>query len=157
VTFRKAVEGTPHLEGAWRAGLGALRTRDRGHIEPSDPRRLQGSVDIDGALRNPQPNANRWDFAIGYRHTDREKDCIYWVEIHTAEDKEFKVVLRKMEWLRTWLTGDGKILNQFERDFVWVSSGANLLTLGAPQLKQLAQLGLQQKTRRLRIPSQRTH
>lgn len=156
MTFREAVQGTPHLERAWKPGLGALRTRDRGHIKPSDPRRLQGSVDVDAALREHEPNANRWDFAIGYRHTNRPKDCIYWVEIHTADDKEFDVVLRKMNWLRDWLAGDGRTLNQFESDFVWVSSGANSLTLGAPRLKQLAQLGLQQKTKFLRIPSART-
>jgi hypothetical protein len=39
--------------------------------------------------------------------------------------------------------GPGSLLNQFERDFVWVSSGATSFTLGAPQRKKFAQLGLQ--------------
>jgi hypothetical protein len=116
---------------------------------------LKGSVDVDGALQNQQPNAHRWDFAIGYRHANRGEDCVYWVEVHTANDKEVNVVLDKLRWLRNWLAGDGKLLKQFERDFIWVSSGATSFTLGAPQLKQFAQLGLQHKGKVLRIPSVR--
>jgi hypothetical protein len=112
-------------------------------------------VDVDRALQKRQPNAHRWDFAIGYRHANRQEDCVYWVEIHTADDKEVKVVLKKLDWLRNWLVGNGSLLAQFERDFVWVSSGATSFTLGAPQLKQFAALGLQHKGRVLRIPSAR--
>lgn len=136
-------------------GLGALRAQDRPHVAPEDPRLLQGSADIDSALQILEPQAHRWDFAIGYRHTNRKRDCLYWVEIHTANDKEVAVVLDKLRWLRTWLEGDGKLLNQFERDFVWVASGATTFTLGSPKLKQFAQLGLQHKGRVLRIPSMR--
>lgn len=147
---------TPHLANAWMAGLGALRAQDRTHVDPEDTRRLKGSADVDRALQADQPNAHRWDFAIGYRHTNRTKDCIYWVEVHTANDKEVKVVLDKLRWLRTWLAGDGKLLNHFERDFIWVSSGATSFTLSAPQLKQFAQLGLQRKGRVLRIAPARS-
>lgn len=136
-------------------GLGALRAQDRPHVDPSDPRQLKGSVDVDGALQEQEPNAHRWDFAIGYRHANRQKDCVYWVEIHTADDKEVGVVLDKLRWLRVWLSGNGIPLNQFERDFIWVSSGATSFTLSAPQLKQFAQLGLQHKGKVLRIPSVR--
>jgi len=146
---------TPHLANAWLSGLGALRAQDRPHLDPEDPRRLRGSADVDSALRAHQPDAHRWDFAIGYRHSNRTKDCVYWVEIHTANDKEVKVVLDKLRWLRAWLADGGNLLNQFERDFIWVSSGSTSFTLGAPQLKQFAQLGLQHKGRVLRIPSVR--
>lgn len=155
MTFKNAVRNTHQLEEAWRAGLGALRARDRPHVNSSDPRQLKGSVDVDSALQKKQPNAHRWDFAIGYRHANRQEDCVYWVEIHTANDEEVKVVLKKLRWLRNWLVGSGSLLNQFERDFVWVSSGATSFTLGAPQLKQFAELGLQHKGRVLRIPSAR--
>jgi len=124
VNFKRAVRKTPHLADTWMEGLGALRAQDRPHVAPEDPRRLKGSVDVDSALQTHQPNAHRWDFVIGYRHTNRTKDCVYWVEIHTANDKEINVVLDKLRWLRVWLAGDGKLLNRFERDFIWVSSGA---------------------------------
>ncbi len=116
---------------------------------------LTGSVDIDTALRDQEPDAHRWDFAIGYRHTNRAKDCIYWVEVHTANDAEVRVVLGKLRWLRGWLARDGSALRDFEGDFIWVSSGSTSFTLSAPKLKQFAQLGLQHKGKILRIPSVR--
>jgi len=155
VNFKKALRSTPHLANAWAAGLGALRTRDRDHVEPEDPRRLAGSADLDSALRDQHPNAHRWDFAIGYRHTNRKEDCVYWVEIHTANDHEVAVVLDKLAWLRGWLKGDGQLLRRFECDFVWVSSGTTSFTPGSPQVKKFAQLGLQHKGSLLRIPRAR--
>jgi hypothetical protein len=156
MTFKKAVGQTPNLASAWKPGLGALRTRDRPHVATEDPRLLRGSADIDSAVRPHQPNAHRWDFAIGFRHTDRTQDCVYWVEIHTGNDQEVNVVLDKLRWLVTWLRGDGKHLSRFEREFVWVSSGGTRFTLGAPQLKRFAQLGLQHRGSVLRIPSRRS-
>ena len=40
MTFRRAVESTPNLEGEWKAGLSALRAKDRPHIQPQDTRPL---------------------------------------------------------------------------------------------------------------------
>jgi len=155
VNFKTAIRKTPHLENAWAQGLGALRAQDRPHVQPQDPRRLMGSVDVDSALQAHEPNEHRWDFAIGHRHTNRPKECVYWVEIHTASGKEVKVVLAKLHWLKSWLKSSGGLLNQFERDYVWVSSGATSFTLGAPQRKVLAEQGLQHKGRVLRIPNKR--
>jgi hypothetical protein len=156
VTFKAAVGKTPHLENAWKAGLGALRAQDRPHVVPADGRELRGSVDVDTALQKQDPNANRWDFGIAYQHTNRPREFVYWVEIHTANDKEIKVVRKKLDWLKKWLAGDGKLLAQFERNFVWVSSGATSFTSDSPQVKQLAQLGLQHEGTVLRIPSAHT-
>lgn len=156
MSFRKAVGQTPHLQNAWKPGLQALRAQDRPHVVPEDPRQLQGSVDVDNALQHRQPNAHRWDFAIGHRHENRQKDFIYWVEVHTAADKQVKVVLKKLNWLRSWLERDGNLLDQFDREFVWVSSGATTFTLDAPQRKQFAQYGLEHKGKVLRIPSVRS-
>lgn len=155
MTFRRAVEQTTHLTNAWKPGLQALRAQDRPHIESEDTRRLAGSADVDTALLKQHPNANRWDFGIGYQHTNRKNDCVYWVEIHTASDGEVNVVLNKLLWLKAWLKGDGKRLNGFEREFIWVSSGATTFTLNAPQRKAFAELGLQQKGQVLRISNAR--
>jgi hypothetical protein len=95
VTFEEALEQTPHLQGAWRVGLQALRSQDRPHIDPEDPRKLSGSAYVDEALQQvpEHANAHRWDFAIGYKHTNRAKEWIYWVEVHTATESEVNVVL----------------------------------------------------------------
>jgi len=155
MTFKEAVEKTPGLENAYQIGLQALRACDKPHIEPQDTRRLRGSADIDSAFQKTEPNANRWDFGIAYKHTNRADEVIYWVELHTANDSEFKVVIKKTLWLRNWLKGIGKLLSSFERDIVWVSSNATSLTLSAPQRRQMAQVGLQHVGRMLRISDQR--
>ncbi len=142
MTFKEAVEATPHLQDAWKAGLGALRSIDRPHIKAADTRQLQGSVDVDTALQPFEPNSHRWDFAIAYQHTNRAQEFIYWVETHTGSDKEIAVVFRKMAWLNNWFQGDGKELAKFEREIVWVPSGATSFTHGSTQVKKLAAKGL---------------
>lgn len=156
MTFKDTVDRTPNLSGAWQKGLEALRTEDKPHIQAANTRKLTGSVDVDNALKRTQPNAHRWDFAIGYQHSDRKAECVYWVEIHTASDSQVSVVLDKLRWLKDWLVNDGRDLAKFERDFIWVSSGATSFTLTSPQQKQFAILGLQHKGRVLRIPNRRT-
>jgi len=155
MTFKETVERTPGLEESWQPGLRALRAEDKPHIDPEDPRRLMGSVDIDAAYLAADPHGNRWDFAIGYQHTNREAEVIYWVELHTASDSQINVVINKARWLLTWLRGVGKDLAAFEREILWVSSGPTKLSPSAPQKKQMAQHGLRQVGGRLRIPNAR--
>ncbi len=155
MTFQEAVQQTPHLAAAWRAGLQALRAEDRPHIQTEHPRRLRGSADVDAALRGSEPNANRWDFAIGNQHTNHADEFIYWVEIHTGSDNQISVVLRKLEWLKNWLRQDGHRLDRFNRDFIWVSSGHTLFTQGSAQVRTLAQKGLIYAGTVLRIPNER--
>jgi len=116
---------------------------------------LLGSVDIDRALMPMEPNANRWDFAIGYKHSNREEAVVYWVEIHTGSDTEFKLVLRKLDWLLGWLRSTGKALNAFECEYIWVASGATAFTDSAKQTKIMAQRGLRYAGKRLFIPDER--
>jgi hypothetical protein len=142
VKFKKAVEETPHLNNAWRAGLGALRNQDKPRIKAEDTLRLRGSADLDTALRQVDPQSNRWDFAIAYQHANRKHEFIYWVETHTGADNQIAVVLRKKAWLDRWLAGDGRILSQFEREIVWVASGGTSFTQGSTQVKSLATRGL---------------
>lgn len=155
MTFQQAVEATPHLSGAFQVGLRALRAQDKTHIVAEDTRKFSGSVDIDAALRRVEPDANRWDFAIAYEHSNRKAEVIYWVELHTASDSEIKVVIKKALWLRGWLKVDGSKLSGFECDIVWVSSGATSFQLTGPQRKQMAQAGLQHVGGRLRIRNRR--
>jgi hypothetical protein len=155
VTFKKAVLQTPNLETAWQPGLQALRAEDKPHIKVENPQNLSGSADIDTALQASEPEANRWDFAVGYQHRNRRNEVIYWIETHTGSDNQIKVVLKKLEWLKTWMSRDGNRLANFERDFVWVSSGHTLFTNGSRQVKKLAQKGLIYAGAILRILDQR--
>lgn len=153
--FKSAVTQTPNLETAWQPGLQALRAEDKPHVKAEDSRRLCGSADVDTALLSREPQANRWDFAIGYQHTNRNDEFIYWVETHTGSDDQIKVVLKKLEWLKHWLRGDGRHLARFDRDITWVSSGHTLFTKGSAQVKALAQKGLIYAGAVLRIPNER--
>ena len=155
MTAEEAVNATPHLNGKWESGLQALRPEDKPHIKAADTRAITGSVDVDAALMRVVPNANRWDFAIGYQHVDRDSECLYWVELHTASDSQVDVVLRKLRWLMRWLAGAGKALDKFERDFVWVSSGRTDYTLNGPQRRAFADLALRQTGGILHIPKKR--
>ena len=110
---------------------------------------------MDTALLPKEPQANRWDFAIGYQHKNRKDEFIYWVETHTGSDDQIKVVLKKLAWLKTWMRRDGQHLASFERDIIWVSSGHTLFTKGSAQVKTLAQKGLIYSGAVLRIPSER--
>ena len=151
MTFEESVKGTPNLKGAFKAGLQALHPNDRAHVIVGDGRRLRGSVDVDAALRHVDPNANRWDFAVAYKHTNRQTEVVYWVEFHRASDSEFGTVIKKAKWLLDWLKGEGKLLNRFESDLLWVSTGRTSLTLTAPQVRQMALVGLQAIGSTLRI------
>jgi len=149
--FKTAVERTPNLANAWQAGLQALRAEDRPHVIVEDTRMLRGSVDVDGALARHQPNANRWDFAIGYQHSDRTCEVIYWAEMHTANDSQIEKVIAKAKWLRDWLRVEGRLLAEFECDIVWVSSGPTTFTGHSPRAKQMAAAGLRHVGSKLRI------
>jgi hypothetical protein len=152
--FKEAVGKVAGLEQALREGLRALRAQDRPHIDAEDTRRLRGSVDVDAALRKQHPNANRWDFAIGYEHVDRN-EVVYWVEIHPASDAHINTVIAKAQWLLRWLKNGSNALANFEREIIWVSSGNTSLTPSAPQRKRMAQAGLVQRGRMLRIRNKR--
>lgn len=155
MNFKEAVEKTPALKNSWCPGLQALRTEDKPHIEAVDPRKLTGSVDVDTAYQKLMPQSNRWDFAIAFQHSNRDKEVVYWVELHTASDSQVKVVIKKTQWLREWLKGEGKPLAGFEKEIVWVSSGATTFTRSSPQKKLMAQAGLLHVGGKLRIPKRR--
>lgn len=155
MSFKKAVGKIPAMKGAWCPGLQALRAEDKPHIEAKDPRAITGSVDVDAAYRKLMPQSNRWDFGISFQHSNREKEVIYWVELHTASDSQVKVVIKKAEWLLEWLRNEGHPLAAFERELVWVSSGNTSFTRSSPQRKQMAQAGLRHVGGKLRIPAKR--
>ena len=142
--FRQAVERTDGLDGAYRAGLGALRPTDRRHVRASDPGTLTGSMDLDTALKPSHPNAPRWDYGVAQAKNGRRRERVYWIEVHPAtSDASMKEVERKFEWLLRWLAGRGRRLQVFEKDFIWISSGATRLNSRSPAAKRLAQRGLQ--------------
>jgi hypothetical protein len=76
----------------YRPGLRALKAAHRRLIS-RDNSRLTGSIDLDAALINEQPNAPRWDYGIGYQHGGDE--YAVWVEVHGAQTSKVREVLNK--------------------------------------------------------------
>jgi hypothetical protein len=110
-------------------------------------------VDIDTALTERYPSANRWVYGIGVHPTNLRHEVVYWVEVHPASaDRDVKVILAKAEWLQAWLEEDAKELKSMAKTFIWISSGRTSFTLTSPQRKEFSLRGLQQKGEHFRIP-----
>jgi len=152
VKFKDAVLATPDVKKCWCKGLQALIKEDRKHIHAEDSNQLTGSVAIDEALRTKYPNCNRWDYAVGYRHSNSQTDKVYFVEVHPASGKQIKVILNKLAWLKQWLNNSAKTLNPLPKKFVWVSSSKVQITSTSPQGKIVAQKRIVFAGRVLKIP-----
>jgi hypothetical protein len=153
MTFEEAVSGTPHLEAAYRRGLGALRRRDREKLGVARGAKVSGSIDLDSSLEETHPQSNRWDYGIAILPA-KQRQQIIWIEVHPASSNHVSEVLRKLSWLRGWLRSDAPLLNEMteaERSsprsvrgrFVWVASGGVSLAPSTPQRRAVAAQGLE--------------
>lgn len=138
-SFQKAVEGTPDISTAYRSGIQALKRSDRGVFDVADTRLLDGSVDIDTAVKEKYPNDNRWDYAIGYSG----KVC--YVEVHPAYTSEVSVVENKLKWLKTWLKEKAPLMDAIPKAtpaFVWAQTGKCGILPWSSQARKLAAMGM---------------
>ena len=138
-SFEDAVRATSDISSAYRKGLKALKHADSAKVKSSDSRKLDGSVDIDGAVKAIYPEANRWDYAIGYD----SKVC--FVEVHPAYTSEIEVVIKKFQWLTGWLKDTASGLDGIPKRtpaYVWIQSGKCAILPTSNQAKKLASIGL---------------
>lgn len=121
---------------AYRRGLQALKAADRSLLEPNNPRKCYGSADIDTCLARQQPQSPRWDYVVAYDET------LHFIEVHPAHSSEVNAVIKKKEWLRSWLrhTELGKL--KASNRFHWVSSGKIAITPNSRQMRAAVQYGL---------------
>jgi len=154
MTFMQAVlaVGEP-VVSALRNGKQALGN-NAACLACNNPRRFRGSVELDGTLRAAFPNANRWDYGVGFAQS-RSKEVAVWVEVHSATEGEVEVILRKLLWLKNWLRNSASSLNQLtERTdgssaFFWVATDAGVsITPKSRKAKLLQQAGLDLPRRR---------
>ncbi len=155
MTFKEAVEKTKHLENAFHTGLQALEQKCKAHIDAESTRKITGSVFVDKANQPHDLYGNRWDYGIAYQHSNLNEEFVYWVETHSASDSQVSKVIKKAEWLQAWFKSHGKLLSQFEKSIVWVSSGATSYTLSSTQKKRMAELALTTCGGKLRIRNKR--
>ena len=71
--FQISVEGTNEISTAYHKGIQAIKNCDRSKIIAEALSDIDGSVDIDNAVKHIYPNDNRWDYAIGYKNKATNK------------------------------------------------------------------------------------
>jgi hypothetical protein len=141
MSFRSAVAATPEIASHYRAGLQALPGARRTLIRISVGRRLDGSVNIDKALRHAKPNDPRWDYGVGIKPRADNGRAI-WIEIHPASSSHVDPVLRKLAWLRDWLRNEATRLHRIKARYVWLATGTVALPRNSPKRKLIAEQGL---------------
>lgn len=133
MTFKEAVEQTPQIAAAYKAGISAFGDYASKVIVP-DNRLLGGSVDIDLATVELYPNENRWDYAFDYNGET------FFIEVHTASTSETSTVLRKLDWLKVWLREQAPKLEKLKSKvippFYWVQSKQYALPTHTPQYRK---------------------
>ncbi|MDR0866547.1 MAG: hypothetical protein LBO74_16685 [Candidatus Symbiothrix sp.] len=137
MTFKEAVETTLEVATGFQTGLTALggyKTK----ISVSNTRLLEGSVDIDLCTTALYPNDNRWDYALAY---DKQ---VYFVEVHTANTSEVSVVLKKLQWLKDWLSNQAPNINKLKAQapYYWIQSNGFAIPKTSRQYRQISQAQL---------------
>lgn len=94
--FQNAVKSIPEIKDGYCHGLQALGQNAQ-KVKFKDSKKLNGSVDIDKSTIALYPEANRWDYAIGY------DGKAYFLEIHPANTSDVTPVIEKAKWLENWL------------------------------------------------------
>lgn len=137
--FQIAVENTPDVKNGFCVGLKAVKNSDRNKVDATDPKKIQGSLDIDGQVWKKYPDDNRWDYALSY------DDKIYFFEVHSASTSEVDAVIKKLGWLKDWLKNKAPEINKLQKGnqpYTWVQSGSySILSLGS-YAKKLAVNGI---------------
>ncbi|MEE8453044.1 MAG: hypothetical protein V3R99_14055 [Thermoguttaceae bacterium] len=120
--FKQAINSADHLQ--LKNGLAAVkRGEGKGRIRASDSEQVLGSADIDGDCCRAAPNANRWDYVIGYNRSGNV--VAYFVEVHSAVTSEVSRIEKKLQWLvEEFLPNENNVkLAALPREIHWVASG----------------------------------
>lgn len=149
MNFEEAVRVTPApVCEAYRPGKQALKGEHRELIRCRDTRRFTGSIDLEDALAGDTRVTNPWDYGIGFRLPGGSERAT-WVEVHPAITTEVSTLLRKLDWLRTWLRNEAPALGAISQPaaeietFVWIATEAGVhIRAGSPQARRLQQAGL---------------
>lgn len=132
--FKKTVEITPDICDGYCNGLQALKA-NAAKVVANEPRKLEGSVDIDACTLELYPAEPRWDYVIGY------EDHAYFLEVHPANTSNVNEMIRKADWLKQWLKQKAPALKRLAANdtLYWIPSGKYAIRPGSPQYRKLAQ------------------
>lgn len=136
LAFKEAIESTPDVASGYREGLEAFGEY-KSKIKVPDLDKLDGSLDIDATTVRIYPTDNRWDYALCY---DNE---VFYIEIHSAITSEVSKMIKKLQWLKTWLTTKAPEINKLttktRQPYYWVQSSKCDIPKHMPQYKTVVQ------------------
>lgn len=136
-TFEAAVRNIAEIKDCYRAGLSALDKKHRPRIRAKETRSIEGSLYLDECLKEVYPVAGRWDYAVAY------KSRVYFTEVHSGFTSDVKKVIKKLEWLKSWLRKKAPGIDQRKAasPFVWiVENGVHIK--GSSHARTLAMSGI---------------
>ncbi|GHU96258.1 hypothetical protein FACS1894156_7110 [Bacteroidia bacterium] len=135
--FREVVAATPDVATGFRNGLTALG-KYKGKVVVSNTRLLQGSVDIDECTAQKYPTDNRWDYVFAYNGKT------FFIEVHSANTREVKTVINKLQWLKNWLNQSAPAINKLKATtpYYWIQSGGFAIPKTSPQYREASRVGL---------------
>ena|SRR5260221_14481211 len=137
MTFEEAVKTTPDVAACFKKGLIALGQHSS-KVEVSKTRKLQGSINIDDCTSAKYPNENRWDYAFAYNQQ------VFFIEVHSANSREVRTVLKKLQWLKDWLHHKAPEVNKLKakNPFYWIQSKGFAIPKTSPQYRAAEGAGL---------------
>lgn len=148
---------TAKLDG--KRGKQAIKARYRDQVSVSGTASFTGSVDIDQHFKTAEPNANRWDYGVGFSHNNSE--FALWIEPHPASGSgEIAVMLKKLDWLTSKLELPGyedlaaltkAAEEKGKKPFRWLYRGTTSFRYGGKEARQLAQKGMRLPERSIRV------
>ncbi len=158
--FRDAVGQAEHpVPTAFEPGKKALEKRHRSLVNCDDPRRITGSIDLDATLTKVPKYASepRWDYGLGYI-PETGSECAVWVEVHSATTKQVSPVLRKLEWLKMWLSSNADELRKLtdsadeNHRFVWIASNGVHIPPNSSHARRLSESAIRKPRKMLNLP-----
>ena len=135
--LRSALKPTSALLPAVKVGMGAFLARDKRLVAVSERPKIGDSLDLDEALREQFPNANRWDYLLSIPNTGK----LVALEPHHANDCEVSVVIAKKKHAADQLRGHLHPRYRIS-EWLWVSHGRASFSRMEQATRRLAQEGI---------------
>jgi hypothetical protein len=137
MSFSQAVASTPHIRECFQNGLAAFGG-DSSKIHLLQTRACDGSVNLDHCLAARYPSDSRWDYCFAYNSE------VYFVEVHPAQTSEVNAVIKKLQWLKSWLQNNAPEIDRMKakNPFYWIQTSGFNITKTSPQYRRAREAGL---------------
>ena len=131
--FKAAVENCGEIKNGLKPGLSAMGYNSK-VVRVANPGLIDGSVDIDSAVKDLRPGEPRWDYVVGYL------DEAYFIEVHPADTKNVDEMVKKVTWLKKWLPAVAPDLKKLHKSgtYYWIPSGRVKILKTSTQYKKIA-------------------